>query len=114
MDLNEIQYGELFLHRMTFFFGRKKIEFTIRNFGCDFDFFFCQTKKCPTSTSGDNHDTPKTVFSPLASHISYGRVTMRIFYYINRSAILFYSYYVHEALSQSFVVKSYGANKSVC
>ena len=38
---------------------------------------------------------------------------MRIFYYINRSAILFYSCYVLEASSQSFVVKSYGAN-NVC
>ena len=53
------------------------------------------------------------VFSPLASYISSGRVTMRIFNYINRSAILFYSYYVLEASSQSFVGKSYGANKCV-
>ena len=56
----------------------------------------------------------KRCFSPLESYISSGRVVMRIFYYINRSAILFYSYYVLEASSQSFVVKSYGANKCVC
>ena len=37
------------------------------------------------------------------------------FYYINRSALLIYSYYVLlEASSQSFVVKRYGANKCVC
>ena len=36
------------------------------------------------------------------------------FYYINRSAILIYSYCVYEASSQSFVVNRYGANKCVC
>ena len=59
----------------------------------------------PTSRNRVSGDTMKTAFSPLASYISSGRVTMRIFYYINRSAILFYSYYVLEASSQSFAVK---------
>ena len=35
-------------------------------------------------------------------------------HYINRSALLIYSYYVLEASSQSFAVKRYGANKCVC
>ena len=49
----------------------------------------------------------------MASYISSVRVAMRTFYYTNRSAIPFYSYYVLEASSQSFVVKGYGANKCV-
>ena len=58
--------------------------------------------------------TIKNVISPLVSHISYGRVTMPIFYYINQSTLQFCSYYVAEASSQSFVVKSYDGNKCVC
>ena len=70
-------------------------------------------RKRSTDVEKGAHQFWRFATTALASYISSGRVAMRIFYYINRSAILFYSYYVLEASSQSFVVKRYGANKCV-
>ena len=59
-------------------------------------------------------DAIKTVFSAFGITYLLWPSDDAYFYYINRSALLIYSYYVLEASSQSFVVKRYDASKCVC
>ena len=72
------------------------------------------TLNSATNTVGVFRGTTKTVFPAVGIIYLFRPSDNAYFYYINRSVLLIYSYYVLEASSQSFVVKRYGANKCMC